>query len=59
LVRLTWPLVGRSEELRIVETAILDSNISGVVICGAAGVGKSRVAREALKAAASRGCETR
>ena len=32
---------------------------SGIVICGAAGVGKSRIAREALSAAASQGCETR
>lgn len=30
-----------------------------MVVCGAAGVGKSRIARDALDAAASRGCEIR
>jgi DNA-binding CsgD family transcriptional regulator len=49
-VRLTWPLTGRSKELRLIEAAIFDSDSSGIVVCGAAGVGKSRIAREALKA---------
>jgi DNA-binding CsgD family transcriptional regulator len=49
-VRLTWPLTGRSKELRLIEAAILDSDSSGIVVCGAAGVGKSRIAREALNA---------
>src|SRR3954463_7183269 len=57
-VRLTWPLTGRSEEMRLIEAALSDEGSSGIVICGAAGVGKSRVAREALEAAASRGCVT-
>jgi DNA-binding CsgD family transcriptional regulator len=57
-VRLAWPLTGRSEELRLIEAALSDEGSSGIVICGAAGVGKSRVAREALDAAASRGCVT-
>ena len=57
-VRLTWPLTGRSKEMRLIEAAISDPGPSGIVICGAAGVGKSRIAREALSAAASRGCET-
>ena len=35
------------------------SDVSGIVICGAAGVGKSRIARDALSAAVSRGCEGR
>lgn len=34
-------------------------DVSGIVISGAAGVGKSRIAREALTAAASKGCEVR
>lgn len=38
---------------------MFDSDSSGIVLCGAAGVGKSRVAREALNSAASRGHETR
>jgi DNA-binding CsgD family transcriptional regulator len=58
-VRLTWPLIGRSEEIGTIEAAISASDVSGILICGAAGVGKSRIAREALSVAASRGCETR
>ncbi|HXS87409.1 MAG TPA: LuxR C-terminal-related transcriptional regulator [Mycobacterium sp.] len=58
-MRLTWPLTGRSEEQRLIEAAVFDSELSGIVVCGAVGVGKSRVAREALTAAAARGCETR
>lgn len=58
-MRLSWPLVGRSEELRAIDAAIAASDVSGIVICGAAGVGKSRIAREALSTAVSRGCEGR
>ncbi len=35
------------------------SDVSGIVVYGAAGVGKSRIVREALSAAESRGCESR
>jgi DNA-binding CsgD family transcriptional regulator len=45
--------------MRAIESAISAPDVGGVVIRGAAGVGKSRIAREALKAAASQGCETR
>jgi DNA-binding CsgD family transcriptional regulator len=58
-VGLSWPLTGRSEEMRAIEAAILASDVSGIVICGAAGVGKSRIARDALSAAVLRGCEGR
>ena len=58
-MRLRWPLTGRSEEMRAIEAAILTSDVPGIVICGAAGVGKSRIAREALSASASRGYESR
>jgi DNA-binding CsgD family transcriptional regulator len=58
-VRLTWPLTGRSKEQRRVEAAILDPGSAGIVICGAAGVGKSRIAREALRSFASDGYEVR
>ncbi len=58
-MRLTWPLIGRSEELRTIEAAISAPDVSGIVVCGPAGVGKSRMARAALSAAESRGCEVR
>src|ERR1700756_932550 len=42
-----------------IEAVILASDASGIVVHGAAGVGKSRIAREALSAAESRGFECR
>src|ERR1700691_1136172 len=42
-----WPLVGRAEELAHVRGAILDHGVSVVCIAGGAGVGKTRLAREA------------
>jgi DNA-binding CsgD family transcriptional regulator len=54
-----WPLIGRSEEMRAIEAAILAPDASGIVLYGAAGVGKSRIARDALLAAESHGCEGR
>lgn len=56
---MSWPLVGRSEQLRIIKAALAAPDTPGIVVCGAAGVGKSRVAREALSAAVSGGCEGR
>jgi DNA-binding CsgD family transcriptional regulator len=58
-VHLSWPLTGRSEELRLISDALCGSDALGIVVGGAAGVGKSRVAREGLAAAALTGCETR
>jgi DNA-binding CsgD family transcriptional regulator len=58
-MRLAWPLTGRSEEMRLIEAAISDPDASGIIVCGAAGVGKSRIAREALSLAAAKGCEER
>jgi DNA-binding CsgD family transcriptional regulator len=58
-VGLSWPLIGRMEEMRAIDAAMSASDLSGILVCGAAGVGKSRLSREALSAAASRGCETR
>jgi DNA-binding CsgD family transcriptional regulator len=45
--------------MRTIEAAVVASGVSGVVIRGAAGVGKSRIAREALSAAVSHGCAGR
>src|ERR1700744_2361723 len=58
-MQMRWPLVGRSEEMRAIQAAISASDVSGIFIYGAAGVGKSRIAREALSAAESHGCEGR
>ncbi|MCW2554938.1 MAG: LuxR family transcriptional regulator, partial [Mycobacterium sp.] len=58
-MRLPWPLTGRSTEMRLIGDAISDPDVSGIVISGAAGVGKSRVAREALAAAGSDGHDVR
>jgi DNA-binding CsgD family transcriptional regulator len=58
-VPLAWPLTGRSKELRLIEAAISDRDSSGIVIRGEAGVGKSRMAREALAIAASNGHDVR
>jgi DNA-binding CsgD family transcriptional regulator len=59
MMRLSWPLTGRSEEMLAIDAAIWASDVSGIVVFGPAGVGKSRIAREALTAAVSRGCEGR
>ncbi len=58
-MRMRWPLVGRSKEMRAIESAILASDVSGIVVYGVAGVGKSRIIREALLAAESHGYEGR
>ncbi|MEO3758646.1 LuxR C-terminal-related transcriptional regulator [Mycobacterium sp. B14F4] len=45
-----WPLVGRAEELAVIAEAARDSagHPRGIVLSGSAGVGKTRVAREAV-----------
>ncbi|ORV38112.1 helix-turn-helix transcriptional regulator [Mycobacterium conspicuum] len=58
-MRLSWPLTGRSQEMAAIGAAISSPDAAGIVVYGAAGVGKSRIAREALAAAESRGCECR
>jgi hypothetical protein len=45
--------------MRLIESALSDADACGIVVCGAAGVGKSRIVREALASAASTGCEIR
>jgi DNA-binding CsgD family transcriptional regulator len=47
-VEVAWPLVGRQAELEALATALRDTGAGGVVLAGAAGVGKTRLAREAL-----------
>lgn len=52
-------MTGRAGEMDAIEAAISAPAVSGILICGAEGIGKSRIAREALTAAASHGCTTR
>src|SRR5215470_18322400 len=51
----TWPFVGRDEELRFIAAANREAGVSGVVVVGDAGVGKTRLAREALARLAAPG----
>jgi DNA-binding NarL/FixJ family response regulator len=45
-----WPLIGRTEELQVIADATRTSadRACGIVLSGSAGVGKTRVAREAV-----------
>ncbi|MGV0745309.1 LuxR C-terminal-related transcriptional regulator [Mycolicibacterium sp. XJ870] len=45
-----WPLVGRSEELAVIAdaTRVTTERARGIVLSGSAGVGKTRLAREAV-----------
>jgi DNA-binding CsgD family transcriptional regulator/tetratricopeptide (TPR) repeat protein len=55
-----WPLTGRAEELEVIADVLCaDGPYAGVVIAGAAGVGKTRLAREAMSLAAQRGWAVR
>ncbi|MFD4366048.1 LuxR C-terminal-related transcriptional regulator [Rhodococcus sp. NPDC058521] len=55
-----WPLAGRAEELVFLENALSgNKDYAGAVISGQSGVGKSRLAREALTSAESRGLVVR
>ncbi|KHO20824.1 hypothetical protein QQ44_23255 [Mycolicibacterium setense] len=54
-----WPLVGRSEELRLIADATRQSGdrARGIVLSGSAGVGKTRLAREAVEACSPPGAQ--
>ena len=56
---MSWPLTGRSQELGAIEAALSAPDVFGIVVSGPSGVGKSRIAREALSAAVARGSEGR
>jgi DNA-binding NarL/FixJ family response regulator len=51
LSSVAWPLIGRDAELAEIANALRDRERHGVVVMAAAGVGKSRLAREAYAAA--------
>ena len=53
-----WPLIGRQEELLTIGRTLGDGQFRGVLLAGALGVGKTRLAREALAAAGAQGCFT-
>ncbi len=53
-----WPLVGRQDVLRRIAEAMCRPGCAGVVLVGAAGVGKTRLAVEALHEAGRRGLDT-
>jgi DNA-binding CsgD family transcriptional regulator len=55
-VGVVWPLVGRDRELEFVGGMLSDGSAGGVVVAGAAGVGKTRLAAEVSRVAALRGC---
>jgi DNA-binding NarL/FixJ family response regulator len=54
-----WPLVGRGQELDEVSGWIADDAVRGVALAGRPGVGKSRLAREAMLIAAQAGWTVR
>jgi DNA-binding CsgD family transcriptional regulator len=56
-VDVTWPLVGRRSELEVLSTVLADTPVGGVVLAGEAGIGKTRLAREALARAEAAGWE--
>ena len=53
----TWPLVGRRSELEVLSTVLADTPAGGMVLAGEAGIGKTRLAREALARAEAAGWE--
>ncbi|MER5627904.1 LuxR C-terminal-related transcriptional regulator [Streptosporangium sp. NPDC002544] len=56
----SWPFVGRLEELRFLDEAMRGAGgLRGVVLAGAAGVGKTWLARQAVALAGERGAVTR
>jgi DNA-binding CsgD family transcriptional regulator len=54
-----WPLTGRDEEFAVISELVNGAEYRGVVLAGRAGVGKSRLAREAVSAAADGGWSVR
>src|SRR3954471_7014028 len=53
-----WPMVGRHEELQSGLRAIAGKSCRGWLVCGAAGVGKTRLAMECLASAERAGAAT-
>lgn len=56
---MNWPLTGRDEESELIAEILATDDYHGVVLAGGPGVGKSRLAREAVAAAANSGWAVR
>ena len=54
-----WPLVGRDGELAAIQALLEGAGVTGVVVAGAAGVGKTRLASEVLDRAQAQGFAAR
>lgn len=54
-MRATWPLVGRTEILDLARQDLRRGDLSGIVLAGPAGVGKSRLALEIAELGAAAG----
>lgn len=57
-MRQEWPLVGRSAELDFARRTLATPSLSGLVLAGRAGVGRTRLLREILGAATDAGDAT-
>jgi DNA-binding CsgD family transcriptional regulator len=53
-----WPLIGRGREVARLRSLLTDPRSRGAMLAGPAGVGKTRLARECLAAAAQAGMAT-
>ena len=53
-----WPLVGRRDELESIAKALAEGSVHALVLAGSEGVGKTRLATEALALARERGVAT-
>jgi DNA-binding CsgD family transcriptional regulator len=58
-MRAEWPLVGREGELDFARRVMRTPSLSGLVLAGRAGVGKTRLAREVLAEAEADGATVR
>ena len=54
-----WPLTGRDEEFGMISELVANAEYRGIILAGKPGVGKSRLARDAVAAAANKGWSVR
>jgi DNA-binding CsgD family transcriptional regulator len=58
-MRELWPLTGRDDEMRLIAEVLKTDECQGIALAGPAGVGKSRLTREAAAVAAKSGWSLR